>query len=362
MWIGVICIMRLTKVLKNESGTTMILMVLAITALIGMCAIVGDVGIVYLERQRMQNAMDAATLAAAQELPNITSARTVAEEYLRENDVDPSETTITFSDSNKTINIKAAKEVEYFFAKVLGFERINIGGDASASLGTMSGPFDYVLFSGSTSASLIINGANSDIQGSSHTNSSFICNGSKIKITGACEASNTITVNGGSNQIALRVPNAPFVAMPDFTQTIKQQAQQCNQVYNQSKVYNGNTVVSGSIYVNGEINVNSSSFAGTGCVLAKTSIVFNGSSLYQNSGDSICFYSETGNIIVNGSNSEIHGIVYAPKGTVIFNGANQTVYGRVIANNVIFNGSGINVIGGTDDLKSLPSSGVRLTK
>jgi len=88
--------------------------------------------------------------------------------------------------------------------------------------------------------------------------------------------------------------------------------------------------------------------------------VFNGSNVYKAPGNAICFYSETGNIIFNGSDSEIHGVIYAPKGTVIFNGANQTVYGRVIANNIIFNGQGLTVIGQENDWKSIPSKGAKL--
>ena len=74
------------------------------------------------------------------------------------------------------------------------------------------------------------------------------------------------------------------------------------------------------------------------------------------------FYSENGNIRINGSNAAIDGILYAPKGEIRFNGARQTINGRVIGNIVTFNGNGISIHGGTQELKSIPKAFVKLKK
>ena len=73
--------------------------------------------------------------------------------------------------------------------------------------------------------------------------------------------------------------------------------------------------------------------------------------------DAVCFCSKSGNIIINGSNATLDGILYAPGGSIIMNGSNQTVKGRVIANTVTINGSDLKIIGGTSGLASLPAAG-----
>jgi hypothetical protein len=42
------------------------------------------------------------------------------------------------------------------------------------------------------------------------------------------------------------------------------------------------------------------------------------------------------------------------------NGSNQTVNGRVIANKVTINGSQLTIMSSSNELKSLPTSGVKL--
>jgi hypothetical protein len=44
------------------------------------------------------------------------------------------------------------------------------------------------------------------------------------------------------------------------------------------------------------------------------------------------------------------------------NGSHQTVHGRVIGKTLTFNGSGLNIIGGTSELASLPSYGIKLVR
>jgi hypothetical protein len=45
--------------IKNNKGSSAIILALSMTAILGFCAIVSDVGLVVLERQKMQNAVDA---------------------------------------------------------------------------------------------------------------------------------------------------------------------------------------------------------------------------------------------------------------------------------------------------------------
>jgi Flp pilus assembly protein TadG len=349
--------------LKKQNGSAMILLTLILTALIGFTALITDVGNVMVEKQKMQNAIDAASIAAAQELPDASRARDVANEYIQLNGYQPSDIEVTFSEDNNSIQISGTRVVNFYFAKLLGKNNTTIRPSATAECGSMGGAFDYVLFSGSKTTQLVLNGSNQTIQGSSHTNKNFIANGSKIAISGSCEAMGTITINGSQNSVGSRVPNASFVEMPDFSEALKLQAEQAGQAYTGSKTYCGSNIsVDSPIYVDGNLTVNGSHFKGKGSVLVTGNITFNGSNLNQSSDDAVCFYSKRGNITVNGSNSTFDGILYAPGGSIIMNGSNQTVNGRVIGNTVTINGSNLSILGGSNELNSLPSHSVRLIR
>lgn len=351
------------EVFKSNKGVSMVLFVIGLTLILGVGALVTDVGIVALERQKFQNAIDAATLAAAQELPDKSKALQTANQYIELNGFSTSDVSVNFSDSDKSVSISGNRNIDFFFARVFGFNNTSVSISSSAVQESVGEAFNYVLFSGSQNATLTLNGSNMYIGGSSHTNKNFIANGSKLTITGICEAVTTITVNGSQININTRIPNAPFIEMPDFSETIKLQAQQNGTYYSGNKTYNGSNMdVSSSIYVDGNVTVNGSHFSGKGSIVATGNITFNGSNLNQSSDDAVCFYSKNGNITINGSNAELDGILYAPKGSIIMNGSNQTVNGRVIGNTVTVNGSGLSIIGGSDDLKSLPSHGVKLVK
>ncbi len=354
---------KIPRSLNNQKGTSIILFALALSVIVGITALVIDIGVVVIEKQNFQNAIDSSSIAAAQDLPNTSKATATAKDYIQLNGYSTSDIAITFSDANKTINIDGTKNINYTFAKILGIGSITIRPSASATCGSIGDAFDYVLFSGSQNTTLTLNGSNQYVEGSSHTNKNFVANGSKLTITSACEAMTTITVNGSQIDIGNRIPNALYVDMPDFSETIRLQAEKAGQVYNGNKIFNGNSMDIGQpIYVNGNLTVNGSHFRGKGCVLATGNITFNGSNLNESTSDAVCFYSKTGNITINGSHAVFDGILYAPEGSITMNGSNQTVNGRVIGDAVTFNGSNLSIIGGTDELRSLPSNAVRLIK
>lgn len=354
--------MRL-KWLKSNKGTSMIIFSLSLTVIIGFGAIVIDIGRANLERSIMQNAIDAAALAAAQDLPDTSKAAATANDYIRLNGYEPSEITITFSGSNKTISITGHKEVNYTLARVLGFDSVIVSPGAAAQKIYISDCFDYALFSGSKTTTLVLNGSIQYVGGSCHTNKNFSASGTNITITGACEAATTITVNGSHNNIDNRYPNSPYIDMPDFSEMIRLQAENAGQLYIGDKTFDaGSIVVDEPIFVDGNVTVNGSRFVGKGCILATGNITFNGSNLNATTSDAVCFYSKNGNITVNGSNAVLDGMIYAPSGSITLNGSSQTINGRVISDTVIINGSDIHIQSGENDLSSLPSKGVKLIR
>lgn len=355
--------MKCINRLKGNKGSVAILSAFLFAVMCGFCAFAIDYGMVVIEKQKLQTAIDSAALAAAQDLPDTVKAVDTANQYIVLNGFSPSDISIFFTDSLSTININSSKKIEFVFAKIIGLDSTTVHPYAAASIEPIGAAFNYALFSGSKNTTLVLNGSGQYVKGSSHTNRNFVANGSRIEITDACEAMTTITTNGSNIVIGSRLPNSAYVDMPDFSDTIKQQAQEAGRYYNGDKVFNCSSLNADEpIYVNGNLTVNGSRFSGKGCILVTGSITFNGSNLNAATSDAVCFYSKSGNITVNGSSAVFDGILYAPEGNITMNGSNQTVNGRVIGNTVTINGSGLNIISGTNELKSLPSSTAKLIK
>lgn len=349
------------KYLKSKKGVSVIIFSIALTVVLGMSAVVVDIGNVAIGRQKLQNAVDSAALAAVQELPNRDKAKDVVNEYITKNGFTTDDIKVTFSDDSTELLIEGNKNINYLFARFLGLKGKNTRCNATALTGNIGQALDYVLFSGSTSTNLIINGSQMYVNGNSHTNAGFIANGSKQTITGDCEAVKSVVVNGSQMDINKKVPNAPYVDMPDFSEAIRVQAEKSGRYYNSNKVFSGSHLsVDEPIYVDGDLTVNGSHFKGKGCILVTGNITFNGSNLYDSTKDSVCFYSKNGNITINGSNINLNGIVYAPNGSITMNGSNQTIMGRVIGETLVFNGSHLTVDGAEANMGGIPSKGARL--
>lgn len=350
---------HILKGFHRSEGQSTVLLALAMTVIMGLAAIVADVAAVMVAKQRLQNAVDLAALAAAQDLPDTAQAASTAADYVRRNASDAT-VDVTFPDAD-TVTVTASSTVTYTFARVLGYTTATVQAAGSASPGRIGQALDYALFSGSTTVTLTLNGSNQYVGGNVHTNKNFTANGSNLTITGAVEAVTTITTNGSDIDIAQRVPNAPYVPMPDFAETIKAQAQAAGTYFVGNKTYNGSQIdVDAPIYVEGNLTINGSRFTGRGTIVATGNITFNGSNQKVSASDALAFYSKNGNITLNGSNATIDGILYAPNGNITMNGSNQTVNGRVIGNTVTINGSNLTIASSANDVRALPSKGVKL--
>jgi Flp pilus assembly protein TadG/Mg-chelatase subunit ChlD len=151
-------------VARDETGQSLIIIVLAIVALIAAIGLGVDLGLVYIERGRMARAMDAAALAGAQELPSEEAGHQRALEYLVANgyDVDTAciETlgsdlkgaagscsgseagTIIIIDTLQfrrdgqentadRINVRATQDVPLTFLRVIGYDTVPVSANAT---------------------------------------------------------------------------------------------------------------------------------------------------------------------------------------------------------------------------------------
>ncbi len=129
---------KLLHIMKRQEGTATILVTIAITALLGFTALVTDVGIMYINRHQLINAVDAAALAGIQDLPNdATNAVNTANLYAQENGVDVANLTVTVENNNK-ITVKVQREAALFFAKLLGHQKKDVSAEATALVASVT--------------------------------------------------------------------------------------------------------------------------------------------------------------------------------------------------------------------------------
>lgn len=130
-------IRRLSRWLQvNESGQSLIIIAFAFVGLVAIVGLAIDLGIMYVEKTRLGQAVDAAALSGAHELPNEIGAWDRAEEYLRMNRYDLNDPDVTFTHGfpdepylgvyHYQLAVTGTKTVPLTFLRVLGFTTIDV--------------------------------------------------------------------------------------------------------------------------------------------------------------------------------------------------------------------------------------------
>jgi hypothetical protein len=125
---------------RNERGQVIVLTVIALTVLLGMAALVLDVGAWFHSKRQLQATADAAALAGAQMLPDTPgTAVETAVSYADANGGGLLAGDVTVSSTNSgndTISVATKKQEPGFFSRVLGVSVVDVGANAKAIVGT----------------------------------------------------------------------------------------------------------------------------------------------------------------------------------------------------------------------------------
>jgi Flp pilus assembly protein TadG len=142
----------------HERGQALPLIVLSMTALLGLAALAIDVGRMTVTRRQLQNAADAAAHAGAQVLPDHPAdARNAARTWASRNTITAADGLVinirSTNAPNDTIEVSVRRNVPYTFARVLGLRTGSITATASATVGSVTGgtgvmPFGLVDLNG----------------------------------------------------------------------------------------------------------------------------------------------------------------------------------------------------------------------
>ena len=130
----------------------------------------------------MQNAADAGALAGAQDLPDAGNAVSKAKDFAELNGAEKSNTTATtpYGGDATKIEVVCTKNVQYSFARVLGFTDADVSARAVAQ--KTKGASGPAIFAGSGEKELTLNQDNLTVIGGVHTNHILELNGSNISM------------------------------------------------------------------------------------------------------------------------------------------------------------------------------------
>ena len=119
---------------KNQRGQATVLSLVFMVVLLGMAALVLDIGSWYRADRATQSTADAAALAGAQALPDDTAqASSLASSYATKNGGGLQ--SVSFSSSygpNDTITVQVKRPAQGVFTKLFGVSSVNVGSKASA--------------------------------------------------------------------------------------------------------------------------------------------------------------------------------------------------------------------------------------
>lgn len=136
------------RLASDQSGNILVIVALGMVALMGISALAIDAGMLYLERRNLQNAVDAAALGGAKELPmDKLAAENQAEIYAQENGIDlqgageteADDLDIAVATDGEAITVTASRDVPLYLARVLNFTSAEVSARAVAKVSPYKG-------------------------------------------------------------------------------------------------------------------------------------------------------------------------------------------------------------------------------
>jgi Flp pilus assembly protein TadG len=144
--------------LRDERGQSLVLVVLFLVVLLGISALVLDVGHAYLVQRRLQASTDAAALAGADGLPTVAAATALANQYgaggsntpIGVDNVQMSVSTSCLATAPgcspaNAVSVTESASVPTIFAKVLGINSFTVHASATACSPCSTKPLDVML-------------------------------------------------------------------------------------------------------------------------------------------------------------------------------------------------------------------------
>jgi Flp pilus assembly protein TadG len=353
---------------RDESGQALAMTVVALVALLGICAFVIDVGTAYLAQRQLQSSADAAALAGVQEIPNVGTAVAVARQYDgragSKNNVDRITGPVQSSAVTKclasgvactpanAVAVVQTAQVQTSFARVLGIDTIDVTARATAQITSNGAPWAIFAYDQSCGGLVLkSNGDNVNINGGIRSNGSFEVNGKNIHATYAS--------SGGPNGCQPKVDgeNIDFGGQPEPVFDTKLHPwplwftkEEFSCTFSKAKfTFNtpGMTIPSGTYCASEVFEVNGDHIKGTITVLApEIKLNGTGQTFRPYEKDMLFFATGTKELVLNGQDYDWEGMIFHPGGRVKINGDSASIIrGMIQGLQVEINGAAFNMEG-----------------
>jgi cytoskeletal protein CcmA (bactofilin family) len=378
---------------RGTQGASVVILALSFLVLLGFAGLTIDVGHWYHVRSRLQSVGDAAALAGAVWLPDMTKAKNEALRYLALNSITlgaPPAGEVVFCDS--TAGPPAQFEVQLlrvagpYFTSVAGIGTVNVAVRSRAQPATRgqtgvdpsANAFNFSVYGGQEFVPPAFQqpqetkfaGADLRITGNVHVNGDFRIGGANNQVEGTATAGHNVTVQGGQgNSISGTVTNNGTKIPTPAADTTKAKAdaaadghyykyinpgvfETCNAAgvctaatpppgatFSGDKIhFSGGTNVSGKYYVEGGgLQFSGAGMNGTASFVAEGEIHVSGAAASFAGGSAFGFtsLSSSGTAIkFDAQGSTVNGTFFAPNGTIQIATSNVTVNGALVAASV----------------------------
>ena len=379
---------------KQEDGAVAVIVALAMTVLLGMTAFAVDYGMMAACKQSMQNAVDAAALAAAAELcdKRLSAITPTAKEYCALNGYDPDDEDVTMEvgTTSQTVTVTLHQELPMGFSTVLtGRTRRTVSAAATAEGVNLFADCPYAIFA---DRQIRDNGTGISVYGNDHpTVTGSLHSNSNISFAAVHVEGGTVTACGNIDPpIVDGQPRADKKDMPSlelFENAVKDipnvvefpgdyilSGQSCfkvllNDAYDAYRKagYDVNDLKESGmvIHIGGNME-----FYGWEpkpvtrewpvTLIVDGRVALYGAPLPGSLDLPVYVISKTGDIIVSGGVLDFYGILYAPQGDVRFDGIDVEFIGSIVAQNFTKSGGKFKITYDEDIGRFLPKTRVHL--
>lgn len=393
---------------SRRAGVVGAWVVVALVALVGIAALVMDLGRMMVAAQHTQNVADGSSLAGALQLPdraacterlqglvlttNLDNPRTLVS-------VDPAQDLVFYEDGDRVpdfglliyhewaVAATGHTVVPYLFGRIFGFTEQAIQRAATAYATDNPGPEHIAIFAGATGPREVgVTASGSDLQvaGGMHSNSQVTMTGQDMVVAGVVEYRHRYRITDVADlRGELRTGQVdPYPV--DFTW---EQFDQGPWDHEYSGDLSTTELPSGRIRVDGDLTLQGNGFyardslwvvtgdvqiLGSGAILDRVTIVAQGTIRANGASGGYSPYVENlflmslsnanPAIRFNGADTQTNGIIFAPNGQVEYNGGSQEVHdGAIIGLTVDINGGG-SVFRALDATNNTGPSRVRLIR
>jgi hypothetical protein len=130
---------RFSALLRSKRGTSIVFFAIMLTTISGFAALTIDIGSLFFEKSKLSSSIDSAALAGAQELvANTANTEYMVNKYIEKNAGVLKKTEISIDTSSRIISVKGYKDLQTYFARVLGIKKMEVSASAKAKVENIS--------------------------------------------------------------------------------------------------------------------------------------------------------------------------------------------------------------------------------